>query len=227
MAIAAQVTQGTPGTPRERARASCSSTSVLFLVALGVEEVRGVAWSSASHPASPCAGAPPAALPQLRWGPRCCTVAIASPPPPENTPAGHGSMVNNAISSIRKFRKKWQDKVTTWFNQPARKERRRAGECGPRSHGGRCRAQLGSSGVASALAGPPGGAEGTGRPARMPPPLACRCRWAGRHAAAKQSTCVVGRLPLCRRRCCCFPLVDADADADAHSSAPPPRCSPR
>lgn len=37
-------------------------------------------------------------------------------------------MPNNQISSIRKYRKKWQDKVVTWFNQPARKERRRAGE---------------------------------------------------------------------------------------------------
>lgn len=37
-------------------------------------------------------------------------------------------MPNNQIASIRKYRKKWQDKVVTWFNQPARKERRRAGE---------------------------------------------------------------------------------------------------
>jgi len=35
-------------------------------------------------------------------------------------------MPNNQIASIRKYRKKWQDKVVTWFNQPARKERRRA-----------------------------------------------------------------------------------------------------
>jgi hypothetical protein len=38
-------------------------------------------------------------------------------------------MVNNQLASIRKYRKKWQDKVVTWFNQPARKQRRRAGEC--------------------------------------------------------------------------------------------------
>jgi hypothetical protein len=37
-------------------------------------------------------------------------------------------MVNNQISSIRKYRKKWQEKVVTWFNQPARKQRRRAGK---------------------------------------------------------------------------------------------------
>eukprot|EP00887_Chlorella_sp_A99_P006840 scaffold2.g6840.t1 len=32
---------------------------------------------------------------------------------------------NNVVPSARKFRKKWQEKVRTWFNQPARKLRRR------------------------------------------------------------------------------------------------------
>lgn len=44
-------------------------------------------------------------------------------------------MPNNQIASIRKYRKKWQDKVVTWFNQPARKERRRAGESSPPGRG--------------------------------------------------------------------------------------------
>ena len=37
-------------------------------------------------------------------------------------------MPNNVIPNSRKFRKKWQEKVKTWFNQPARKIRRRNGE---------------------------------------------------------------------------------------------------
>lgn len=49
-------------------------------------------------------------------------------------------MPNNQIASIRKYRKKWQDKVVTWFNQPARKERRRAGERrGRQAAGAACR----------------------------------------------------------------------------------------
>lgn len=32
---------------------------------------------------------------------------------------------NNVIPNSRLFRKKWQEKVRTWFNQPARKLRRR------------------------------------------------------------------------------------------------------
>lgn len=69
---------------------------------------------SRRRPASPPAGR------------RCCR-----PPCPRHRLLLQGKgikMVNNQIASIRKYRKKWQDKVVTWFNQPARKERRRAGE---------------------------------------------------------------------------------------------------
>ena len=52
-----------------------------------------------------------------------------APLPPPRLAQGAGKMVrhNNQIQKEH-FRKKWQDKVRTWFNQPARKQKRRIGE---------------------------------------------------------------------------------------------------